>query len=38
MPLSNSIPNATGICPFCHQKAGIISREHPECRGTHQAG
>ena len=27
-----------GTCPFCHQKAGILSREHPECRKTYQAG
>ena len=24
--------------PLCNQKAGIISREHPECRRTYQAG
>ena len=28
----------TSTCPFCHQKAGIISREHPDCRRTFQAG
>ena len=30
--------SAAGTCPFCHQKAAILSREHPECRRTHQAG
>ena len=38
IPLSNLLKSAAGTCPFCHQKAGIISREHPECRRTHQAG
>ena len=38
MPLSNFLKSATGTCPFCNQKAGIISREHPECRRAHQAG
>ena len=28
----------TGTCTFCNQKAGILSREHPECRRTFQAG
>ncbi len=38
MPLSNLLKSAAGTCPFCHQKAGIPSREHPECRWTYQAG
>ena len=38
MPLSNLLELAADTCPFCHQKAGILSREHPECRRTHQAG
>ena len=38
MPLSNLLKSAAGTCPLCHQKAGIISREHPECRRAHQAG
>ena len=37
MPLSNLLQSAAGTCPFCHQKAGILSREHPDCRRTHQA-
>ena len=28
----------SSTCPFCHQKVGILSREHPECRRAHQAG
>ena len=38
MPLSNLLKSAAGTCPLCHQKAGILSREHPECRRAHQAG
>ena len=38
LPLSNLLRSAAGTCPFCHQKAGILSREHPECRRTHQVG
>ena len=38
MPLSNLLKSAAGTCPFCNQKAGILSREHPECRRTFQAG
>ena len=38
MPLSNLLKSAAGTCPFCRQKAGILSREHQECRRTHQAG
>ena len=38
MPLSNLLRSASGTCPFCRQKAGILSREHPVCRRTHQAG
>ncbi len=38
MPLSNLLKSAAGTCPFCRQKAGILSREHPECRRTYRAG
>ena len=38
MPLSNLLKAAAGTCPFCRQKAGILSREHPDCRRTFQAG
>ena len=38
MPLSALLKSAAGTCPFCHQRAGILSREHPECRRAHQAG
>ena len=29
---------AAGTCPFCNQKAGILNREHPNCRRTYRAG
>ena len=38
MPLSNLLESVVGTCPFCHEKAGILSREHPQCRRTYQAG
>ena len=38
MPLSNLLKSAAGTCPFCHQKAGILNREHSQCRRAHQAG
>ena len=34
MPLSNLLKSAAGTCPFCNQKAGILSREHPLRRRT----
>ena len=38
MSLSSLLESAAGTCPFCNQKAGILSREHPDCRRTYQAG
>ena len=38
MTLSTILKSAAGTCAFCYQKAGILSREHPECHRTHQAG
>ena len=35
MPLSNLLKST---CPFCNQKAGILSREHQGCRRAHRAG
>ena len=32
MLLVNLLKSAAGTCPFCSQKAGILSREHPDCR------
>ena len=38
MPLSNLLKSAVGTCPFCNQKAGILSREHSQCRRAYDAG
>ena len=38
MRLSNILKSAAGTCPHCGQKAGILSRAHPHCRRTFQAG
>ena len=38
MPLSAFLQSIAGTCPFCRQKAGILSREHPGCRRAHRAG
>ena len=38
MPLSNLLKSAAGTCRFCRQQTGIISRAHPGCRRTYQAG
>ena len=38
MAFSNLLKPAAGTCPFCRQKAGILSREYPECRRTFHAG
>ena len=38
MALSSLLKSVAGTCPFCNQKAGILSREHPDCRRTFQAG
>ena len=38
MPLSTNLKSAAGTCPFSKEKAGILSREHPDCRRTYQAG
>ena len=36
MPLSKLLKSVAGTCPFCHQKAGILSREDPDRRWTRQ--
>ena len=37
MPLSNLLKSAAGTCPFCNQKAGVLSRSHSQCRRTYKA-
>ena len=38
MPLSCPLKSAVGTCPLCHEKAGILIREHSQCRRTFKAG
>ena len=38
MPLSNLLKSAAGTCPFCIQQAGILRRQHSQCRRTFKAG
>lgn len=38
MPLSNLLKSAAGICRYCGQKAGVLSRSHSQCRRTFDAG
>ena len=38
MPLSNLLKSSADTCRFCNQKAGILSREHSQCRRTFQTG
>ena len=38
MPFSNILKSAAGTCQHCGNKAGLIARDHPECRRTHDAG
>ena len=37
MPLPNLLRSAAGTCPYCNQKAGILSRDHPDCRRKYDA-
>ena len=38
MPLSNILKFAAGTCQYCGNKAGLIARDRPDCRRTHDAG
>ena len=38
MPLPRLLKAATGTCRYRGNKAGIISRDHPDCLRAHQAG
>ena len=37
MPLSNFLKSAAGTCRYCGNKAGVIARDHTECRRTFDA-
>lgn len=36
--LSNLLKAAVGTCRYCGNKAGVLARDHPECRRTFDAG
>ena len=38
MPFSDILKSAAGTCQYCGNKAGLIARDHHECRRTHEAG
>ena len=38
MPLSNLLRSTAGTRRYCGNKAGLIARDHPGCRRTHQHG
>ncbi len=38
MPFANLLKSAAGTCRYCGNKAGVLARDHPECRRTFDAG
>ncbi len=38
MPLSNLLRPAAGTCRYCGNKAGGLTRDHPDCKAAHQSG
>ena len=38
MSLSHLVKPASAACPFCHEKAGILSREHSQYRRPYDRG
>ena len=38
MSLSNLLHSAAGTCRYSGNKAGVLTRDHPECRRTFDAG
>ena len=38
MPLHRFLQSLSGTCRYCGQKTGLLQRDHPQCRQTHQAG
>ena len=37
MPLAHLLLSIRGQCRYCCQQAGLLQRDHPECRQTHQS-
>ena len=38
MLLSNLLRSAAGTCRYCGNKAGILTRDHPDCHRAHPSG
>ena len=38
MPFANLLKTAAGTCRYCGKRAGVITRDHPECGRTYNAG
>ena len=38
MPPARFLQSLGGTCRYCGQRTGLLQRDHPECRQTHQAG
>ena len=38
MPITKFLQSLNGTCSYCGQKTGLLQRDHPQCRQTHQAG
>ena len=38
MPLTKLLQSLKGQCRYCGQQTGLLKRDHPESRQTHQAG
>ena len=38
MPLAKFLQSLNGTCRHCGQKTGLLQRDHPQCRQTHQSG
>ena len=38
IPFANLLKSAAGTCRYCGNKAGVLARDHPECRRTFDAG
>ena len=38
MSFANLLRSAAGTCRYCGNKAGVLTRDHPECRRTFDVG
>ena len=38
MPLTQFLQSLNGTCHYCGQQAGLLQRDHPECRQAYQVG